>query len=213
MLASNPVWKFLLWFTLLYILSLLMWRGLEAPYSEKFRAFGKFFFSDFRSKGTVMFAPLDNPEDKRFSTSLMLMNKNSYEAAVKKAKTSGQRAAPLRSVNVTVSSWYTGFLPTILVVTLILATPFIGIKRKLVALLWGLLLIHAFIWFQLYIQILYEFNRVEFLQVVSFSPFWQKVMDSLYYLFVESMGLRFIIPVFIWIFVTFQKGDLEKLRT
>jgi len=204
MFPAKPVLRFVLFFMLIYGVFLLTSPVGDKLYADYFRSFGRFFFYSFIDKGAVGFVELKKPEQPKFTSEIRLANRKVMDEAL-------DNNMGYRDGRSQVSSWYTGFLPTALVLSLILATPLIGLRRKMVALLWGLLLIHVFIWFQLYVQILYEFDRNEFLQVVSFPPFRQKVMNSLHYLFVESMGTRFIVPVFIWIFATFRKSDLEKL--
>ena len=161
------------------------------------------FFEDFRGKGIVVFDKLDKVEENHFNTVMKLASKEQY-AAYKKNRSS------YKVSSVTASGWYMGYLPIILLVALILASP-VTWKRKGIALLGGLLVIHVFIWLKLYIQLLYEFNRAE-LNVVSFSGFQQNLMDTLHVLFVVYLGPTFIVPVFIWLLVTFRKGDLEMLK-
>lgn len=207
MLQANQLIRFLLFFLLIYGLFLLTSPVGDKLYADYFRSFGRYFFYSFIDKGAVGFVALKNPEQPKFSTEIRLANMKVMNKAL-------DNNTAYQYASIEESSWYTGFLPTILLFSLILATPNISLKRKAVALLWSMLLIHIFIWFQLYVQILYKFEQVEILEVVSrFSPIGQKVMNTLNYLFVESMGIRFIIPVFIWILVTFRKGDLEMLKT
>ncbi len=200
---KKPVGRFVIYFIVIYGLFLVTSPVGEKIFANHFINFGRSFFYSFIDKGAVGFVELKETKQPKFSTEMRLANREVMNKAMDANK-------PYQDVRLEVSSWYSGFLPLILLVSLIGATPFIGWKRKLLALFFGLLLMHVLIWVQLYIQILYEFDRNEFLQVMTFSPFEQKVMDSLYYLFVESMGLRFVIPAFIWILVTFRKGDLEN---
>ncbi|MDZ4844296.1 MAG: hypothetical protein SH857_01970 [Chitinophagales bacterium] len=201
---KKPVGRFVIYFIAIYGLFLITSPVGDKIFAEYYRSFGKTFFYSFIDKGAVGFVKIKKPALPKFSTEMRLANREVMNKAIDANK-------PYQNARVEVSSWYAGYLQVALLFSLIAATPFIGWKRKLVALAFGVLLMHALIWFQLYIQVLYEFDRNEFLQVIHFSPFWQRVMDALHYLFVETMGLRFVIPVFIWILVTFRKNDLNEL--
>ena len=200
---KKPVGRFVILFIIIYGLFLLTSPMTEKWFANYYIHFGRSLFYSFVDKGAVGFVELKETKQPKFSIEIRLANREVMNKAMDANK-------PYQDVRLEASSWYSGFLPMILLVSLIAATPFIGWKRKLLALFFGLLLVHVLIWVQLYIQILYEFDRNEFLQVMSFSSFEQKAMDILHYLFVESMGLKFVIPVFIWILVTFRKGDLEN---
>ena len=100
-----------------------------------------------------------------------------------------------------------GWMPTALTMALILTTP-LPWRQRGWALLWGLLLIHAFILFSLQVWIWDESSSIS---LIKFSPFWQWVMDELQYTLITQMGASFSVPILIWILVAIRREDLFNL--
>ena len=140
MFNTKPIIQFIAVFLLSYVVLMVIGTQSEETYAKKFRGFGKTFFSEFKDIGRVWFEEHKESTEKHFNTKLTFFNQQQYDKAGKK----GER---LKAGSITASSWYTGFLPTILLISLIVASP-VSWKRKGIALLLGLLLVHLFIWFQ-----------------------------------------------------------------
>jgi len=180
----------------------------DRKYAEWFRSVSRNVFGSIVDNGAVGFVALKKPEQPKFTTEMRLANKREMENAMNHNK-------QYRSVMVTLSSWYTGYLPTMLTIALLLAIPGLALPKKALALLGGMVVIHLFIFVKLYIQILYEFERNEWLQVVQFSPSRQQVMDKLFDLLVQSMGLNFAMPVVICLAVMllFKNSIFLKIQS
>jgi hypothetical protein len=101
-----------------------------------------------------------------------------------------------------------GYIYIMFVVALIVATP-ISVKRKLWALLWGLILIHFFIVLKLAVRIVDIFNR-EPLGLFVIGPFWEMGFYFLYFLMM-NLTFGFVVSTFIWILVTFRREDWRRL--
>jgi hypothetical protein len=98
-----------------------------------------------------------------------------------------------------------GWLPTALTAALIVATP-VPWRRRCWALLWGVLLINAFVLFSVAV---YLWNESTTVSLVTLSPFWKEIADALEYTLVTQMGISFSIPVLIWITVLFRRQDVK----
>ncbi len=96
-----------------------------------------------------------------------------------------------------------GWVPTALTMALIVATP-IPWRRRGLALLGGLILIHGFILFSLQTWI---WNNSPDPSLMTLSTFWKGVADELNYTFMTQLGASFSVPVIIWILVTFRRQD------
>jgi hypothetical protein len=105
---------------------------------------------------------------------------------------------------VTLDTRSIGWLPTALTLALILATP-VPWRQRGWALLWGLLLVHAFILFSLQVWIWDESPAVS---LAHLSPFRQTIMDSLEYTLLTQLGASFSVPILIWILVTIRRENL-----
>ena len=105
----------------------------------------------------------------------------------------------------------TGYLAMVEVIALILATP-IPWLRRCKALAWGMLLVHAFIWLRIEITLLHWFSGDSPLALYKPGPFWSKLLASVFELISVSPTSTFVVPIFIWILVSFRKSDFEGWR-
>ena len=103
-----------------------------------------------------------------------------------------------------------GWLPTAETVALILATPLPWARRR-IALLWGLLLAHAFIWLQLKIILLHWFTGEQPWCIYD-PPGWiDTALEKAMVFGVLSPTPTVVVPLFLWVAATFRRGDLERL--
>jgi len=95
-----------------------------------------------------------------------------------------------------------GFLPTALLLALILATP-ISLRRRGWALFLGFLCMHFLILLSLNFII---WNESMEISLVNLSPFWKHISNG----FRDALVTQFsaAIPVLVWIFVTLRREDL-----
>lgn len=191
--ARKSILGFILRMTILYALLAVLWPGVKQVYSAMYRAMGNTLFASFGDGGTVRFEPLSDSK-QGFDTEIIF----------------GHRRTNMKG-RIPNNSRISGYLPTIQVIALILATP-IPWSRRWKALLWGLILVNAFIALRMEIRLLYYFSAESPMHLYQPSPFWHEVLGRTYEVFAYSTTLTFIAPIFIWIPVTFRRGDLEHLR-
>jgi hypothetical protein len=94
------------------------------------------------------------------------------------------------------------YWPTAMLIALLLATP-LSWSRKGWALLWGLLLIHAFIALRLTLTLLAGGFAVPDKAYALFHPgaFWQRVLTGGQNVLSDNPTVSFVVPVFIWFLV------------
>ena len=88
-----------------------------------------------------------------------------------------------------------------------LASP-VGWRRRAWALVWGLLLVHAFIVASVGC---YIWNQSAEIGLATLTPFWKSVADGLEETLVTQLGVSFVAPALIWLVVTFRISDLKEL--
>jgi len=104
------------------------------------------------------------------------------------------------------SSRTMAYLPTALVIALVLATG-IGWRRRLCALAWGLVWIHVFIVFLLGLMIVMIICAHPELGLFEVSPFWQMTLSLPWEFFLNRTGTPLATTVPIWMVVTFRRDD------
>lgn len=200
----KPILRFLLWFTMTYIGLLFLATAFKDQYAHYYQAIGKARFEQFGQKGIVQFFSYeDKITSYKLDTKVVLFNRDQVVAA----KQSGQ--ATVKGADLFISSWYSALLPTILLLTLILASP-VSLKRKLLAIVLGLLIMYLFIVFKLRLSIANEYLKNPWLEFPLSHPKWTKTAHDI---FVTNIETTIIFPVFIWILVTFRKSDLETISS
>jgi len=108
------------------------------------------------------------------------------------------------------SSRHVGYLPTAFLLALILSAG-IPWKRKLIALLWGMLSIHLFILFKTSLIIIYFLGENEWIIPFKLTPFWKTTWGYIYEQFIHNLNPNFIVCLLIWILVVFRKEDYQKV--
>ncbi len=182
---------FFLRLILIYGLLIVPLPGLNPGYLAVFRAGGNLLFGSFGPSGTVRFVEESPPQDS-WSTKMTFRNRlNGFGGGV----------------------FYKtrhGYLATVLVLALILATP-VSRRRKGWAILWGLLLANAFVTLRIYLGLVHLFSGPgDPMAMFSFSPFWKDALHLAVQISSVSPELTFVVPVFIWIVVTLRRGDLQR---
>jgi len=161
------------------------WPGVAEAYSTLYRAVGNQLFGSFGSGGVVRFQPA--PKGSGMDTEIAIRNSRSPVVGTTPHNTR-----------------ITGYLPTVEVVALILATP-IPWSRRWKALVWGLVLVHAFVIWRVWLTLLHWFSVDQPWALYHPSPFWSKVLSGLFDYAVVAPTCSFVIPALIWILVS-QKG-------
>ena len=103
-----------------------------------------------------------------------------------------------------------GFVPTALLVSLILATP-VAWRRRAVALASGLALIHLFLVFRLWITALLGFAvvRLDGRPLLPLSSGWIDTVALLDRVLSDDLHITFVAPVLVWLLVTVRADDLR----
>jgi hypothetical protein len=171
------------------------WPGVQEGYAYLYRAGGNIVFRTFGSSGRVYFHPItDQP-----------VGKDAKDTAAKLENIkSGVRGT------MDMNSRLMGYLPTAFAVALILATP-VPWPRRGWSLLWGVLLMSAFAGFELMLRLLDAFSDDNALSLYSFG----KVGKTMLLMTLKVIGMSpvtaYIASIFVWILVTFRRGDWANL--
>ena len=188
MFRLNPIRLFVCRFVLVYALLAIPWPGLNTAYGHYFRALGRMVFGDNDRRELSFEAPGEN-ERHLHDTRIVIVNR-----ALMHADGSG----PVRNLDMNASGFSRA---TALLLALIFATP-IPWRRRVWAMVWGLLWIHAFILLFLGFCI---WNESAEIGLVTLSPFWKSFANGLKEAVIAQLSLA--ISVLIWILVTFRRGD------
>ena len=190
--------RFLWQFALIFVLLILPWPGWDQLYAQYFRGLGEMVFSRDEGQRLVRFRPSPPEQNSAALTTRMTLGNRDLMDANGKG----------RGEIVDLDTRSIGWVPTALTAALILATP-IRWRRRGWALVWGMLLIHAFILFSLQTWI---WNQEPGLSLLTLPPFLKQIVDDLQYTLITQLGASFSVPVIIWLLVTFRREDLERLK-
>ncbi len=197
MLRPKQIFFALARFAVIFGLLIFPWPGWNDIYGDYFRALGQAAFSRLDDQRIVLFEPHHVQHGfSSLDTQMTLGNRALVDR-------NGQGLVE----QVDLDTRSIGWIPTALTMALILATP-VPWRQRGWALVWGLLLIHAFILFSLQLWIWDESSA---LSLMRLSPFLQTVLDDLDYTLVTQLGASFSVPILIWILVTIRREDLFNL--
>ncbi len=189
MFPIKPILKFLVIFFVVFVILILPWPGLRGGYAAVYRWIGNTCWSSFSSVAAMRFEPLEPGEID--------------DAEGRDTKlTFRHRTVQAPPFTMAVNTRFQGYTPTAFVIALILASP-VPWKRRLLALLIGIVLVSAFVAFRQYV----------FIANVIYQPegVMGKVREFAYWVFVESFAGVFVIPLVIWLVATFRRRDLEAM--
>jgi len=191
-LSVTRVAGFTLRFVLVLTLLMLAWTCLKQPYAALYRGMGNLLFVRFGPEGRVLMRP-----------SSTLGADHDTEIVLTNLRTGSE-------YSFAGSSRLQGFNPTTFLVSLIAATP-VPLRRRGRALPWGLLWINGYIVAKLSVFLLFAFSGENAL--AQFTPGWvgRKALDFAYWVFVVSFAAWLIVPLPIWVLVTFRRGDWETI--
>jgi hypothetical protein len=172
---------------LIYGLFVVSWAGIKADYAALYSGGWNLVFRSLIPGGSVRFHATPPPTGKH-DTYIDFVNLRS-----------GARGT------LTTSSRDPAYLQTAFLVSLVLATP-LPWRRRLWALVGGLILVHALIAGRLLVTVLHEFSRAQF-SLLAPGPPWNKVLSVANRLAVGDVVMLLMLPVFIWILVCFRQSD------
>lgn len=187
--------RFLLKVTIFYLLLAIPFHFIEVSYSKFYISISKVFFGSINETGVVRFLP----------------DKDGVTVAIQVANSKVRQAdGTCPAVVTNANTRLRGYLPMILLVSLILAMP-IGGKRKALNLLSGILLVTLFIMFKQWIHVLYTYSRNPFLELYSFAPFQKRMIEFGYENLVKTPGPSLFVVMLIWLSVALRSDGMGKL--
>lgn len=195
MLKRNPVIFFFLKALLVYAL-LAFPSFLSKGYEKFYRSVSRTFLSTVRGTGFCVFESKNDISD----TEIIIGNKTQLDE--------NQRT---RTMNIPVNSHQDGYLPTILLLSLILASP-IPVRRKGRALIIGFVLMTAFVLFKVWIRIMYTCDTNPWLQLTNPSNSQMKIVSFIKVNFVTYGAPSLTLTVILWLLISFTKNDVEAFH-
>jgi len=179
-----------------YSLFLALWVGINDWYPTKLQAVGTAAFKQAilstHSRWIVVLNPV-TPKVDRFDTSLAVLNRDTHAL--------GQQS--LSSLSMT-------YLPMAMTLSFILATP-VSWKRRLIAVILGLLLVGAWISLALFFMVLNAYCGPPPLGMYTLGAWITKPIGFVTWVLSVSTVPQFVVPVFFWLLVTFRGEDFLRL--
>ena len=198
-MSNKPILVFIGCFIVIYGVLITPWPGWNEIYGQYFRSLAGWVFGRDEGGLVVTFkAHVMNHGFSTLGTQMILGNRYLIDSAGN---------GTVREVELDTRS--IGWVPTALTIALIAASP-IPWKRRIMALLIGLVLVHLFILFSLQVEIWDEYPA---LSLATFSPWFQRILDELDYTLLTQIGASFSVPVIIWALVTFCGRDAALFKS
>ncbi len=196
MLRSKTLILFLLKALLIYGLLSAPLTFYDKSYGDFYRKVAGMFFSKFRDTGFVKFKEWKDPATTH-------VNLGNY-ALVRQDGTS-------KTAYVDINTRYLGYLPTILLISLVIASP-VSWKRRLLALISGLVLVMMLVMFKQWIALLWLSHETPWLQLTNFTGTGKTVLTFLNtFISVSSSSVLYFV-VAIWLLVTFRVEDFKTTK-
>jgi len=191
MWPRRPLTGFVIRLLMIYGVLCVPWPGVRQGYAALYRAAGNGLFGSFGSGGVVRFRPLQ-AEQGRFDSEIKV----------------GKRGSP-HFTTTPYDSILAGYLPMAETIALVLATP-IPWRRRWEALFYGVLLANGFVALKVYILLLHWFSIEKPWALYTLSQFWNNVLAAVLEFIVVAPTCTFLVPVLIWILVTFRREDIRR---
>ena len=192
MRPRRAIARFFLLLAFFYALLMMPWPGLQNAYARVFESGAESLFGSFGPDGLVRFVP-SPAATGRTHTDILLSNRRT--GANGWARFSSRAA---------------GYAPAAFLIALALSTP-LPLRRKVWALLLGMLLLHAFIALKLLLTITHLFSVDRPVALFNLSEFWREILRGAVRLVAFAPFFSLVVPTFIWILVTFRRDDIETI--
>lgn len=166
--------------------------GLQRAYAAYYRGLGNFVFSEVGEGGRCQFVALEKP-DARMDTEIRLNNTRTSTTA---KMTSGSR--------------FIGYVPTALVLSLVLASP-VGLRQRAWAFLWGVVACNLYVVLRIGLGVVRRFTMNDDLAIWTPGFVANFTIEALFDIFVVSSIGGFVFPILIWVLVTFRRRDWDRL--
>lgn len=169
------------------------WPGVTDAYQACFSAAGNVLFRSYAGRGYVSFRPIAaEPYGKDMKVTMI------------------REVPPRRRGTTEIKSLNAGYRPTAFLIALVLATP-VAWRRRVWALLWGLLLVNAFVAFRVGLLLFDKFSDPGPLAIFALGARAKGVVVGLVRVFYQAPEMHYVIPALIWLLVTFRRGDLRRV--
>jgi hypothetical protein len=172
------------------LLAWVPWPGVREGYSAFYREGANLLFGLSGKELMISFRTLRDPSDPA----------KDLELVTRRRGTAAERTTPI-------DSRLSGYLPTVVVIALTLATP-IRWSRRVNAMLWGLVWVNLFIALREIPTLLYTLTSPPPFHE-GLNPMWSKLAYRVYEVIGQVPTTSFIVPALIWLVVTFRGGDLR----
>jgi hypothetical protein len=169
------------------------WPRLKQSYASGYRSAAGWLLPTFGKFGRCEYVPVGNPNA---DTQVTLVN-------IRTATRGG----------FLINTRFMGYVPTVLTFSLIVATP-VAWRRRAWSLLWGMLAVNVFVWARLALSVLHGFcgpSGERPLSLFSPGPILATVLEFVYFVFAVSSPGHVVVPLFLWVAVTFRHKDWETL--
>lgn len=191
---ARSAWSLILRFAVIYALLVAPWPGVENGYAAYFRGMGNVWMGSavgmFGGGRTLSFAKPQEEVGNR-DTLMLVGAKGASEVRV-----------------VPFVARIKGYLPTAMVVALVLATP-IPWRRRWRALLWALLLVHLFIGFRMGVAAFHTFTRPTEFAWTTLGPASEEALRLAHKIFFKGYAMSFVVPAVVWIALCVRLEDLR----
>jgi hypothetical protein len=192
MAIAKLVGKALVLFITTFVLLAIPWQPVRTAYAKAYQATGNAVFATFGESGRVEFKPVEK-EGKKGDTAIKLHNRRTGAFGY-----------------IYTNSRFMGYVPTALLISLIVATP-VPWRQRGRALILGFVAVNAFVLFRLALALLQNFTSASEIGMYRPGPFWSTVLGAAYALFVVTAAGAFVVPVLIWALVTFRRADWRRI--
>ena len=194
MRVRRPIARFVLLAVLVFSALSLSWPWIGSTYGSLFRSTAGFVFRQYGGVGEFRFRPLAVSR-KDADTQVAFLN---YARAMEGT--------------VEISSRHLGFVMTVQVLALVLATP-IPIRRRLWAMVCSLIVVNFVIGFRIVVGLAGWFCGESAWALWNPTPFQWEILVGMFHVVLESMAFQYVVPIFIWILVTFRREDAGAIAS
>jgi hypothetical protein len=168
----------------------------DKQYGAWYRKIATWCFSEFRDNGFVKFREGQNPATTR-------VNMGNYGLVKPNGK--------VRTVYVDINTRYLGYMPTILLISLVLASP-VPILRRLIALVTGLAIVTLLVIFKQWIALMWLAQQTDWLGLVTLTGTKLKMLTfANTSISIQSSTVLYFV-VIIWLLVTFRVDDFRDKK-
>jgi len=165
------------------------------------------FMNEVIDEAVIKSAPMDQSE-KETSMNLLfkMMEKSRFQKIYQEIKTTGKTTQSQVTLGHSTNTHTTVLMPIVFLLSLIIAYPS-GLKRKIVPLLVGPIVMLFYIFFKLWCALLYEIdNSEEYFPNYDLSNFGNSFVGVIDGLFIEA---AYIVAVVIWIVICVRIEDFK----